>query len=166
MRDHFTLAGSRTWYGQPQPDGGRVTNHKTLTHHYICPRGHRFPLTFSGDAEEIPYTWDCAVHGDKATLVDGTPPASALKQYRAKTPTDHLYTRRWCRSWRHFSWSDWTSCTAPEPTSDQRRDCRRRRRAAGRGIFGLTAHAGVSAASPGKSRNQAMSRCGFRMARM
>jgi hypothetical protein len=59
---------------------------------YACPRGHRFEMPFSVEAE-VPMTWDCRVCGAAATLVDGQPPEE--KQAKpARTHWDMLMERR------------------------------------------------------------------------
>lgn len=37
---------------------------------YRCPRGHEFSVPMADDAE-IPNVWDCRMHGQESTLVDG-----------------------------------------------------------------------------------------------
>ena len=59
---------------------------------YACPRGHRFEMPFSVEAE-VPSTWECRVCGEAALLVDGNPPEEK-KAKPARTHWDMLMERR------------------------------------------------------------------------
>ena len=59
---------------------------------YACPRGHRFEVPFSVEAE-IPPVWECRSCGMVAQLVDGAPP-EVKKNKPARTHWDMLMERR------------------------------------------------------------------------
>jgi hypothetical protein len=60
---------------------------------YACPKGHRFEVPFSVEAEEVPATWECRVCGATAARSDGaTPDEKRVKP--ARTHWDMLMERR------------------------------------------------------------------------
>jgi hypothetical protein len=59
---------------------------------YDCPRGHRFTMPFSVEAE-VPSVWECRVCGAEALLVDGAAP-EPKKTKPARTHWDMLMERR------------------------------------------------------------------------
>lgn len=59
---------------------------------YRCPRDHEFVVPMADDAE-VPAVWDCRMHGQQSTLVDGSAPeGKAVKPPR--THWDMLLERR------------------------------------------------------------------------
>ena len=59
---------------------------------YACPKGHDFTVSFADDAES-PMVWECRLHGNEATLVDGTAP-EPKKIKPTRTHWDMLMERR------------------------------------------------------------------------
>ena len=59
---------------------------------YACPKGHDFSVSFADDAES-PMVWECRLHGNEATLVDGTAP-EPKKIKPPRTHWDMLMERR------------------------------------------------------------------------
>ena len=59
---------------------------------YACPKGHDFTVSFADDAES-PMVWECGLHGNEATLVDGVAP-EPKKIKPPRTHWDMLMERR------------------------------------------------------------------------
>ncbi len=59
---------------------------------YDCPRGHRFAVPLSEEAE-VPASWECRVCGAVAIIVDGELP-EPKKEKPARTHWDMLMERR------------------------------------------------------------------------
>ncbi|HEY0487198.1 MAG TPA: RNA polymerase-binding protein RbpA [Mycobacteriales bacterium] len=59
---------------------------------YACPKGHRFTVPFSVEAE-IPSVWECKADGTTGKLVDGAEPETK-KSKPARTHWDMLLERR------------------------------------------------------------------------
>jgi hypothetical protein len=59
---------------------------------YECPRGHKFSVPFSEEAE-IPGNWECRLDGTVAELADGSAP-EAKKVKPPRTHWDMLMERR------------------------------------------------------------------------
>jgi hypothetical protein len=59
---------------------------------YACPKGHDFTVSFADDAES-PMVWECRLHGNEATLVDGIAP-EPKKTKPPRTHWDMLMERR------------------------------------------------------------------------
>lgn len=59
---------------------------------YSCPKGHEFDIPFANDAEP-PQTWECRLHGNESTLIDGSEP-DAKKAKPPRTHWDMLLERR------------------------------------------------------------------------
>ena len=86
-----TLRGSRlgavsyeTEYGAEPPPRNVAA--------YECPRGHRFTVPFSEDAD-IPTSWECRLDGLAAQLIDG--PEPEMKKIKPpRTHWDMLMERR------------------------------------------------------------------------
>jgi hypothetical protein len=59
---------------------------------YACPKGHDFTVSFADDAES-PMVWECRLHGNEASLVDGAAP-EPKKTKPPRTHWDMLMERR------------------------------------------------------------------------
>ena len=59
---------------------------------YACPKGHDFTVSFADDAE-TPIVWECRLHGNEASLVDGSAP-EPKKIKPPRTHWDMLLERR------------------------------------------------------------------------
>jgi hypothetical protein len=71
-------------------DGVQVAERQDVT--YDCPRGHRFTMPFSVEAE-VPAVWECRVCGAEALRVDANRP-EPKKAKPARTHWDMLLERR------------------------------------------------------------------------
>jgi rubredoxin len=60
---------------------------------YDCPKGHRFEVPFSAEAEEIPVRWECRVCGATAVRLDTDRP-DERRGKPARTHWDMLMERR------------------------------------------------------------------------
>lgn len=85
------LRGSRLGAQSYESDlGVEMAPRQSVT--YDCPRGHRFTIPFSLEAE-VPDVWECTVCGAEALRLDGTRPEP--KQGKpARTHWDMLLERR------------------------------------------------------------------------
>ncbi|MGH3547927.1 MAG: RNA polymerase-binding protein RbpA [Pseudonocardiaceae bacterium] len=59
---------------------------------YACPKGHDFTVSFADDADS-PMVWECRLHGNEASLVDGAAP-EPKKIKPPRTHWDMLLERR------------------------------------------------------------------------
>ena len=85
-----TLRGTRLGALSMESDENVVPSERQITT-YICPKGHRFDLPFSVEAD-IPSIWECRC-GEDARLLDGPDPE--LKASKpARTHWDMLLERR------------------------------------------------------------------------
>jgi len=85
------LRGSRLGAQSYENDAGvEMAPRQSVT--YDCPRGHRFAMPFSLEAD-VPEVWECTVCGAEALRLDGTRPEP--KQGKpARTHWDMLLERR------------------------------------------------------------------------
>ena len=60
---------------------------------YACPKGHRFHVPFSAEAEEVPVVWECRVCGNVALRADN-PEQDDKRAKPARTHWDMLMERR------------------------------------------------------------------------
>jgi hypothetical protein len=85
------LRGSRLGATSYETDDGVEVAPRQMVA-YVCPRGHRFEVPFSVEAE-IPQLWECRTCGQTAPRVDGrAPDEKPMKP--ARTHWDMLLERR------------------------------------------------------------------------
>lgn len=85
------LRGSRLGAQSYESDlGVEMAPRQSVT--YDCPRGHRFSIPFSLEAD-VPAVWECSVCGAEALRVDGTRPEAKVGK-PARTHWDMLLERR------------------------------------------------------------------------
>jgi rubredoxin len=85
------LRGSRLGAQSYETDAGvEIAARQNIE--FDCPRGHRFTVPFSVEAD-LPAVWECRVCGSEAVRVDGTLP-EPRKTKPARTHWDMLMERR------------------------------------------------------------------------